>query len=70
MINRNNELIPLFEVDSKISIHEPKDAKNATFSVLKGMKKFVENRDRLSDIAIYKSEYEELGPSVLWKTSY
>ena len=62
----------MFDVDSNIKIHNSiKDSsQDKRFSVLRGMKLFAKDIQRLEDIVIYKNEYEELGPSVLWKTSY
>jgi actin-related protein len=66
---RNGELSNMVDVKAKTRIFDHKDKSKKNYDVIKGMKIFIKDKENLEDNAIFKSEYEELGPSIFWKTT-
>jgi actin-related protein 6 len=58
-----NELIPVSDVNTDIRIYEMGKSE----SVIQGMRLFADDMDVLMDLAIFKSDYEEIGFNAVWK---
>ncbi len=61
----NYELYPL--IDSSLNNIKIFDFESKVEPVIEGMKLFCRNMETLKDLAIYKSEYDEIGFNVVWK---
>lgn len=64
----NHELIPNSDYDSEIKIFNMSNTKYSEAPIL-GMKHFSNDRESLIENSITKSEYEEVGFNIFWKTS-